>query len=857
MIPARMKAAAATRPPASSCASKGEAKSEPTGCAKGSEPKDPQLESLRGGESDARSRGRSHKRRKQKSSFRKSDRRRSRSTRRRKSSRSSEVSLTSVAGSSNDPDDDSSSPSRQRGSASRKRSAEEANSKHKEADHAEEEANSKHKEADNAEEGAEEGADEGAEDAEDAEDAEAGATFKRTEDEAADAGPMMYDSMTQKQISDALKLRKEYRTPGGKQFLPPCLVGFDPENRDGIPCNGTRCDKLLGDICRMGFDEDEANFENICVQARPNDASSPEGLYRVNKEACEASPMLADLNVDSLSYGSLSHSHLHQCLKNINGGAVAQRPAAFCTDGKLSLEIVATRDPDLARACTQGLKWEILHWKIRDHPDAMRIIQGACNRKGASQMRETEVQTVARLAQITTKLSRASGDGRVTYATARWTLAATMPDQAESAEFLGLLRYVVTLGGDAAPFISDLKKFVGIRGEGRQVRAQLFSEASKLPATIPHLMVAVIVAAFTAPEVFFCDGYSRFITSSDIRSLLQGDPPKATPVAQQGESILKYFHIACKDASVYTKTKDCQRLDFLSRVDSLVIRMLMEKPLGTYSERAPSMLHLAEVLFIECEKLFKRPMPAKVWGKPEAEATPRSSTAPAGKNKPDLEPRLIQYNEKGEATNTQDTFEATRSYSSCDWKGTLASSTLELDLHKSLLMKALSLVNDALLEMNPPSIDIRRWSSGELQVVATAEIPAQGISFAPMITGTGFLALKSKRGGLPPGAVTLHGYGPTGTGGEVDDMAILPCLRMPPRGVDMEDHKAAQKPLFLHPFWAIERHAQADKCNCDLIEVSVDMVLNAGFGNLQLPAPTRSMMQSLRIPVMTNTKVTD
>jgi len=184
-----------------------------------------------------------------------------------------------------------------------------------------------------------------------------------------------------------------------------------------------------------------------------------------------------------LSYGTVSHSHLHQCLKNINGGAVAHLPAAFCTDGNLNLELVATRDPSLAQACRQGLKWEILHWRIRDHPGALRIIQGACNRKGASQMRETEVQTIARLSEICAHLSRASGDGKLSFSKVRDSLAATMPDQAGSTEFLGLLRYVVTLGADAAPFIRDLKQFVGMRGQGRNVRAQLFAEASKLPSS--------------------------------------------------------------------------------------------------------------------------------------------------------------------------------------------------------------------------------------------------------------------------------------------------------------------------------------------------------------------------------------
>jgi len=113
--------------------------------------------------------------------------------------------------------------------------------------------------------------------------------FTRVEEEAKQVPPMLLDD-TQKHISQALELRRQYRIPGGKQYLPPCLLGFDITNRDGIPCNGARCDKLLADICQMGWDEDEANFENICVQARPDDASAPAGLFRFNKEACDASP---------------------------------------------------------------------------------------------------------------------------------------------------------------------------------------------------------------------------------------------------------------------------------------------------------------------------------------------------------------------------------------------------------------------------------------------------------------------------------------------------------------------------------------------------------------------------------------
>ena len=229
-----------------------------------------------------------------------------------------------------------------------------------------------------------------------------------------------------KQISKALELRKKYRL-AAPQVLPPQLVGFDPANRDGIPLNGLRCDQLLGDICSMGFDWDEAQHDNVCVQVRPGDTA----VHQYNKATCEANEMLANLEVDNLQYGTLSHSHLHQCLKNINGKAKAIAPAGFCSEGVLQLELVKSKDPALAKACERGLTWEVLHWSVRDEPGALELIQAACNRKAASQLRETEMQGIARLSAICSSLQREQAN-RLSFTAARDHLAMTLPELAIS-----------------------------------------------------------------------------------------------------------------------------------------------------------------------------------------------------------------------------------------------------------------------------------------------------------------------------------------------------------------------------------------------------------------------------------------
>jgi len=84
------------------------------------------------------------------------------------------------------------------------------------------------------------------------------------------SGPNDDAAVVEAQLTEAKRLIREYALPGGKQWLTPNLVGFDPSNRDGVPMTGERCEELLSDIAEMGYDPEEANFGNICVQERPN-----------------------------------------------------------------------------------------------------------------------------------------------------------------------------------------------------------------------------------------------------------------------------------------------------------------------------------------------------------------------------------------------------------------------------------------------------------------------------------------------------------------------------------------------------------------------------------------------------------
>lgn len=178
----------------------------------------------------------------------------------------------------------------------------------------------------------------------------------------------------------ARMLREKYKIPGGKIRLPLRSVGFDIHNRDGIPMSGERCDELLGDIDEAHFDPEEADHDNVCVQARPNSTE----LHEHNLNACLASPLLAD-PIGHIEYGTLSHSHLHQCFKNIAGQAKATKPKGIISDDTLSLAMCKERHPKMAEYIEHGLLWEVLSYRVRDDKDACEIIQSAINRKSEIQ----------------------------------------------------------------------------------------------------------------------------------------------------------------------------------------------------------------------------------------------------------------------------------------------------------------------------------------------------------------------------------------------------------------------------------------------------------------------------------------
>ena len=102
-----------------------------------------------------------------------------------------------------------------------------------------------------------------------------------------------------------------------------------------------------------------------------------------------------------MQFGSLSHSHLNQVLKNVSGGVKYDAPSIVKPDGTVHLDLLAARDPAFAEHVENGLLWEVLAWEMEDEePDACTVVQAAMNSKNNTYLVMHEMQALSHLSRL-------------------------------------------------------------------------------------------------------------------------------------------------------------------------------------------------------------------------------------------------------------------------------------------------------------------------------------------------------------------------------------------------------------------------------------------------------------------------
>jgi hypothetical protein len=322
-------------------------------------------------------------------------------------------------------------------------------------------------------------------------------------------------------VRRAAAWRTMYNPDSITQLLPPKLLGFHPFNRDGIACNGDRCDTLMKQFLADGFDEEEADRDNFAVRVSgPDD----EGIV-YNIEVCKQQDKLATMEPEWRPLAlTLSHSHVNQVFKNIQGGAHSDAEGIVDGSGRIAKELVAVKDRRLALKSEQGLRWELFPSKMaKERPQAIHDISQAANIKHGTHLMETEMQGLVRLGRHCASETNAAQE--VCYDTVRRRLAGSMPKLAASPHFKEIFSLVITLGGSNGPWMTRLVEFYGqwVNADIRKLRfsnlALLGSWPEKMrDKELAPLMVAILQACYAADlDKYLKEEHLEYISAKDVK----------------------------------------------------------------------------------------------------------------------------------------------------------------------------------------------------------------------------------------------------------------------------------------------------------------------------------------------------
>ena len=139
-----------------------------------------------------------------------------------------------------------------------------------------------------------------------------------------------------------------------------------------------------------------------------------------------------------MQFGSLSHSHLNQVLKNVAGGVNYDLPSIVGPDGTVHLDLLAARDPAFADHVQNGLLWEVLAWQMEDEePDACTVVQAALNSKNDTYLVMHEMQALSHLSRLCKRSSAVAEE--LDFKVLRERVRSTLPEFAEQPDLSGPL----------------------------------------------------------------------------------------------------------------------------------------------------------------------------------------------------------------------------------------------------------------------------------------------------------------------------------------------------------------------------------------------------------------------------------
>jgi hypothetical protein len=648
-------------------------------------------------------------------------------------------------------------------------------------------------------------------------------------------------------VRRAAALRTKYRRQGGLVRIPVEQVGFHPKNRDGQPPNGSRCMELFREILDVGFDAEESNNGGIVVEAHPGSTA----VYDFNREACFGDPFHVPVVTGWIAYGSLSHSHLHQVLRNIRGGGACTVPGVS-ESGKYSMAKLRAADAPFCIAAETGLLWDILSFAIEDEePDGCAIIQAAMNSKNSLFLMRHEMQALAALVQYTH--ASAVAERALSLEAARRKLKATCPEFASDPNFLELYRFVIDLGSGAASFLPDLRSFHErfVDPKVRRLRLTDFAAMNLFPAEMPYLKIAGIKYAYACDAQLVRHGFCEALSAKGVREALATAALRV--VAGDADTLLDFFHRLCLPggpaggsasaaaglASPAVAGKDkSMRTKFLGNLDKDVFGII----LGPLSE-APRLA----ALFDSCGHAYLRMLqlfpgisfPSYPHALPAAVAAGPAAGKAASKADV-LVPKVIDFVDGKPVTQQASVVEGVRP-ERFHWSAFMDTAEAARPLDEEAARSAVACALSTLRRHHSGGGDdmhiLRGGEQKSLRVVAARDIKKGQLKIAPLVNHPMRIMMQCQQGWAPEVLVRR--------GGECKTMYLSATASFPPirQGtLARSEHEWAEASAvaesgaprfgdhdwkanhFPWPFWAVKRGETAEGTNCGLENITINTV---------------------------------
>ena len=157
--------------------------------------------------------------------------------------------------------------------------------------------------------------------------------------------------------------------------------------------------ELGSDIKDVGWDDAET-ARAIAIEIKPG---TDELLDFNDKLVSESCGRLPPFDREKVRYAALSCNHTHLFLRCVAAGLPSD-DQTMSVSGRLSVAAFAQHDEDFASAIQNGLTWEILSWKVREHyPEAIPLISEARNVGGQVNRRENEMQILKKIHNLAAK----------------------------------------------------------------------------------------------------------------------------------------------------------------------------------------------------------------------------------------------------------------------------------------------------------------------------------------------------------------------------------------------------------------------------------------------------------------------